>query len=109
MNNIFFFSSDNYVTPTPISTLPLYYHSPMCVALKGIELCSDYVPDGTRLIYQSMPQFDCNHNHMLFVHGVDGTITHKCSGKKVCPNAHKQLVVSNQCDGDSAKFLRTKV
>ena len=81
----------------------------MCVALKGIEKCTDYVADGTQLIYQMMPQFDCNHNRMLFVHNVDGTLTHKCSGKKICPNELNQLVVSNQCNKDSAKFLRTKV
>ena len=56
-----------------------------------------------------MPLFDCNHNHMLFVHGVDGTLTHKCSGKQICPNEYNQLVVSSACGGEYAKFARTKV
>ena len=81
----------------------------MCLALEGINTCTNNVEDDTLLIYQSMLHFDCNHHHMLFMHGIDGTLTHKCSGKKICPNRYGYLVASSKCELTNSKFIRTKV
>lgn len=79
----------------------------MCIT-PNITDCTS-VPDGTKLIYKSMPDKNCNHERMLFVHHSDGTLIHKCSGKKVCPGKDGKLVVSSDCEAETSKFTRTKV
>ena len=79
----------------------------MCVT-PNISDCTS-VPDGTKLIYKSMPKQYCNHKHMLFIYQSDGTMIHQCSGKKVCPDANGMLVVSSTCDPEQSKYVRTEV
>ena len=79
----------------------------MCIT-PDIENC-DNVPDGTKLIYKSMPNYDCDHERMLYVYESDGTLKHHCSGKKICADTNGLLMVSSQCSDQGAKFERTQV
>ena len=93
--------------PTPIITNGLYYHGAMCIT-PDITSCSS-VPDGTKLIYKSMPNNDCNHPYMLYEYQADGSLIHHCSKKKICPDSDGYLQVSSQCSDDGARFQRTAV
>ena len=95
--------------PTPISTLDLYYHGAMCLT-PNITSCDGDIPDGTKIIYKSSPNKDCDHPHMLFYYHSDGTLIHKCSEKKVCPSDDGEfLILSSTCGVDASKYSRTKV
>jgi len=66
--------------------------------------------DNTRLIYiRDTPQ--CSEDYMMFTYH-DDVLTHKCSGKKVCPQGgtatwETPLVISSTCSSDASKFQRT--
>jgi len=93
--------------PTPIVKMDLNRQYPLCIT-PDITDCTD-IPDGTKLIYKEMPYNDCNHERMLFHYQPDGTLVHKCSTKKVCPDSEGILQVSSQCGVDESKFERTEV
>ena len=81
----------------------------MCIT-PNITTCNGNISDGTKIIYKSMPNKDCNHPHMLFTYGQDGTLTHHCSGKKVCPSADGGYwVISSTCASDEVQYTRTQV
>ncbi|XP_068727258.1 uncharacterized protein [Montipora capricornis] len=67
-------------------------------------------PDNTPLVYvQDTPK--CSKDYMMFTYE-DGVLTHKCSGKKVCPNGEiptwfTPLVVSSTCNEAASKFKWT--
>ena len=98
---------DAATTPTPISTISINNRSPLCIT-PTITSCDGDIPDGTKIKY--IGYTDCNFPHMLFTHGADGTLTHHCSGKKVCPSTDGQyLIISSSCDAEKAKYERTSV
>ena len=79
----------------------------MCLT-PDITSCQN-VPDGTRIKYKTAVNNDCNHPHMMFVHQSDGTLIHKCSGKKVCPRNDNNLIISSNCEADNSRYIRTAV
>ncbi|XP_057304821.1 uncharacterized protein LOC130641845 isoform X1 [Hydractinia symbiolongicarpus] len=94
-------------SPTPIITEHLYYHREMCVT-PNITSCSGDIPDGTKIMYRTMPNYDCDHEHMQFIYKPDGTLIHKCSGKNVCPSDDGQYwIISSACDAEASKYTRT--
>ena len=81
----------------------------MCIT-PDISNCDGNIPDGTKIMFKSMPNNDCDHPHMLFTHASDGTLTHHCSGKKVCPsNDGQYLMISSLCSADESTYTRTQV
>lgn len=66
--------------------------------------------DNTRLVYiRDTPQ--CSKDYMVFTYH-DDVLTHKCSGKRVCPQGgtatwQTPLVISSTCTRDASKFKRT--
>ncbi|KAJ7394601.1 metalloendopeptidase [Desmophyllum pertusum] len=86
---------------------PIRSHGGFCLQPESAD-CSP--ADNTRLVYmKDTPQ--CSKDYMLFTYYND-VLTHKCSGKKVCPQggtvtSQTPLVISSTCQLDASKFQRT--
>lgn len=52
---------------------------------------------------------DCYHDWMLYDYKSDGTLTHHCSGKRICTGDDGKLMISSQCGVEQSKFDRTAV
>ena len=101
---------DYVFLPTSLTSADLYYHSPFCIT-PSITSCSANVPDGTVLKYidRETHSGHCEHDYMKFVFAADGTLTHRCSSKKVCIDTKDILVLRTNCVGETPRFSRTKV
>ena len=96
--------------PTSITSAALFYHTPFCISPQ-ITYCSKAVPDGTVLKYinRDIHSGHCEHNYMKFIFAADGSLTHHCSGKKVCISSDDILILNTTCEVEIPRFKHTKV
>lgn len=97
---------DKKPTPVYVAESPIRAYGGFCLQPESKD-CSP--ADNTRLVYiKDKPE--CSKDYMMFTHHKD-ILTHKCSGKKVCPLGtvtwQTSLVLSSTCQSDASKFQRT--